>query len=315
MSVPRPVPVAALPAWRRVLPLVVGGLLFLWVARRLDLAAFREAIARTNLPAFVGFAGLFSAALLLADVAATTRVYRRLGPVRFEELLVIRAASYLPSIVNHHVGQAWLTYFLARAYRTPLARAAGATLLVYATTLGALFVFLLSAYPLNGGRTTWLGPALAAVGAAALGYGALLLARPGVLAARPLLAPLFEAGLGGHLDALAFRLPHVGVQFLGAWVPFLLFGVDIPLGDALALMPVLMFAVTLPVSPQGLGTRDALAVALFSSYAPGETPGERAAAIAATTLSWLVVLTLAQLALSPLFYRRAAQLLGRSASP
>jgi hypothetical protein len=73
-------------------------------------------------------------------------------------------------------------------------------------------------------------------------------------------------------------------------------------------MPVLMFVVALPVSPQGLGTRDALALALLSGYAPG-TPAEQSATLAATTLSWLVALTLVQLAFSPPFMRRAYTLL------
>jgi hypothetical protein len=140
----------------------------------------------------------------------------------------------------------------------------------------------------------------------------MLLWRPAALTSRTVLGPLFELGLGGHLGAALIRLPHVFVQFIGAWVPFFFFGVDIPLSDALALMPALMFVVTLPVSPQGLGTRDALALALLSGYAPG-TPAERASTLAATTLSWMCALTVIQLALSPLFMRRAYQLLGRGA--
>jgi hypothetical protein len=298
-----------------VLPFVVGALLVATVVSRLDFEHFVGAVRRTNLVAFVGFALAFQVALLAADVLATTYVYRTtIGPVRYRELFVIRAASYLPSIVNHHLGQAWLTYFLAKAYRAPMARAAGATLLVYATTFGALYAFLLVGLPLNHGRIPWLSPTVAAVGALAVGYGIVLIRKPRFVAGRPLTAPLVEVGLSGHLSALVFRLPHVLVQFFGAWLPFLFFGVHIPLEDALALVPVLMFVVTLPVSPQGLGTRDAVSLALFSGYAAG-TATERASVIAATTLSWLVVITVIQLALSPLFLRPAYRLLGRDAAP
>jgi hypothetical protein len=304
-------PASDLPLWRRVLPFAVGGGLVAYVLSRLDFTAFARALGRTNYVGFVGFALAFNAALLLADVYATTRVYRGIvGQVEFKDLLVIRAAAYLPSMVNHHVGQAWLTYFLSKTYRAPIARAAGATLIVYVTTFGALFAFLLVGLPLNHGRLPWLGPTAAVVGAGGVGYAAVLLWRPKALATRAIFEPLFELGLGGHLRALVVRLPHVFVQFLGAWIPFFFFGVDIPLRDAFALMPVLMFVVTLPVSPQGLGTRDALSLALLSSYAHGSGP-ERASTLAATTLSWLCALTVIQLLISPMFMRRAYQLLGR----
>lgn len=305
-------PANELPVWRRVLPFVIGGALVAYVVSRLDFGAFLRALRRTNYVGFAAFAFVFNAALLVADVYATTRVYRRtVGPVKFKDLLVIRAAAYLPSMVNHHVGQAWLTYFLSKTYRAPLARAAGATLAVYVTTFGALFAFLLVGLPLNHDELPWLFPTVALVGAGGAGYAVALVVRPRALTERAVLAPLFELGLPGHLAAIAVRLPHVFVQFLGAWIPFMFFGIKIPLSDAFALMPVLMFVVTLPVSPQGLGTRDALSLALFSGYAPGNG-AERTSTVAAATLSWLCVITVIQLIFSPLFMRRAYQLLGRA---
>lgn len=303
-------PPAELPLWRRILPIGVGGALVAWVATRLDFRTFARALARTNYFGFALFAFAFTAALLAADVLATTYVYRRtIAPVRYRDLFVIRAASYLPSILNHHVGQAWLTYFLSKAYRVPLARAAGSTLLVYATTFGALFLFLLAGMPLTHGRLPWLVPTVAIIGTLGVTYALVLAIRPRAIANIAVAAPLFEAGLTGHLTALLVRLPHMAIQFIGAWVPFLFFGVKIPLSDALALVPIIMLVVTLPVSPQGLGTRDAVSLALLSGYAPG-TPAERASTIAAATLSWLVMITVVQLSLSPLFMKRAYELLG-----
>lgn len=301
-----------LPLWRRLMPFVVGGGLVAYVLSRLDFATFLRAIRRINVAGFVAFALAFNVLLILADVYATTYVYRRtVGPVKYKELLIIRAAAYLPSMVNHHIGQAWLTYFLSKAYKAPIARAAGATLIVYVTTFGALYLFLLCGLPLNHDRLPWLLPTVAAVGAGGILYAALLLVRPVTLAGRSLLEPAFEIRLRGHVKAILVRLPHVFIQFLGAWVPFLFFGVKIPFTDALAMMPVLMFVVTLPVSPQGLGTRDALSIALFSGYAPGNGR-EQLATVAATTLSWLCVVSVIQLTFSPLFMRRAYQLLGRT---
>jgi len=306
---PTPAP-AQLPLWRRLLPFVTAIGLLAFVLLRLDFAAFWRAISSTHYVLFFLFTLAFNAALLAADVLATMHVYQRLVcPVRYGELFVIRAASYLPSLLNHHVGQAWLTYFMSKVYRASLWRVAGATLLVYATTFGCVFLIGAASLPFNHGRVTWLAPTTALIGAAGVGYMIVIALKPKLMRARQATAALVDTGVRGHLLALAYRVPHVAVLFIGTWVPFAFFGVSIPLTDALAYIPVVMLVTALPITPQGVGTRDLIALQLLAGYAPG-TPEQQAAAIAATTLSWACALTLVQAGLSPLFMKRAQRMLG-----
>jgi hypothetical protein len=255
-----------------------------------------------NTPAFIAFSITFIFALLTADAFATATVYRRtVAPVSFREFWILRGASYLPSILNHHVGQAILTYYVSRRYGVSLARMAGGTLLVYASWMGCLLgagavAMVVAGWPL-------LRPALA-LGAGVV-YLAVIALRPAPLMRIKLLAPLFEAGLVGHLVALVVRLPHFVVLFLGTWLPFSFFGVHVPLGTALTYVPIMMVAVTLPITPQGVGTRALLAVAFFSHFAPGSTPAEQAAPIAAATTSFEVAFTLVEALLGLLLLRRA----------
>lgn len=285
---------------RRALPFALAIGLVAFVLGRLDLDAFRAALARVDAPLFGAFAALFIVALLAADTFATVLVYRRLiAPVAFRDFFVLRGASYLPSLLNHHVGQAFITVFLARTHGAPLARVAGATLVVYASWLGCLLLLGAIAVPANGGPLA--GSALL-LGAGVL-YLAVLALRPARLARTRLLAPLFEAGVRGHLVALAARVPHLVVLFVGTWLPFWFFGVRIPLGAALTYIPILMVAVTLPLTPQGFGTRDVLAAAMFEGFAAGVAREERLAAIAATTTTWGVALTLVEAALGLVLLR------------
>lgn len=296
-----PMEAAPAPVWRRALPLVVAAALIAVTLARVDLRAFARNVAAVNAPLFLGFAAAFVLALLTADAFATSVVYRRtVAPIRFLDLWVLRGASYLPSILNHHVGQAFLTYYIARGHGVPLARMAGGTLLVYVSWLGLLLgtgcvSMVVAGQPL-------LIPALVIV--AGLSYLAVIAWKPAFLARTKLLAPLFEAGLGGHLVALAVRVPHLVVLFLGTWIPFLFFGVDIPFSSAITYVPILMVAVTLPITPQGAGTRDLVAVTFFEKLAHGATHQERMAAIAATTASWLVAITLVQVVLGLGLLRR-----------
>src|SRR5260370_1216564 len=85
-----------------------------------------------------------------------------------------------------------------------------------------------------------------------------------LVAARPLLAPLFGAGLRGHALAIASRLPHVSAIVVGYFVAMRVWGVPVPLSDGLLLMPGVVIAIALPISPGGLGTMQAAFVYFFA---------------------------------------------------
>ena len=90
-------------------------------------------------------------------------------------------------------------------------------------------------------------------------------------------------------------------------MPFLFFGVDVPFSAALLYVPILMVAVTLPLTPIGLGTRDALAVQFFAPYVQAATEAERIAAVAASTMATAVALILLEAALGLLLLRSATR--------
>lgn len=301
---------AQLPLWRRALPVCIAAALVATVLARIDWPSFWTELLALDYPAFVVFMVAFIVALLAADTLATQHVYRRtVGPVAYGDLFVMRGASYLPSSLNHHLGQAWLTYFIARVYDVSLGRVAGATLLVYVTwggcVLGLGSVGMLAA----GLPTGWL---IVPVGAG-LAYLALLGLRPRRLADNRVLGPLMEAGVGGHLSAMAMRLPHVAVLFLGSWLPYRFFGIHIPWAEALMYVPIIMVAVTLPITPQGFGTRDVLAATFFASHvADAASPEQRLAVVAAATVTQGVVITLIGLGLGMVLMPRALRLRRRA---
>ena len=292
------------PLWRRVLPFVIGAGLVAWVLSRVNWEAFTRALGGVSYLAFFGFIAVFLVALLAADSFATVHVYKRTVPsIRFGPFFLVRGASYLPALLNHHLGQAWLTWLLARVYRIELTRMAGATLLVYVTWGGCLLLIASAAIPAAGYSAVYAAVPLVA----GLLYLGLLAVAPRRLATNRVLGPLFEAGVKGHVTAMITRLPHVVVLFLGTWVPFLMFGVDVPFSAALLYVPILMVAVTLPLTPIGLGTRDALAVQFFAPYVQAATEAERIAAVAASTMATAVALILLEAALGLALLRSATR--------
>ncbi len=292
---------AARSRFRAVLPFVLALGLVGFVLSRLDLQAFRGHLERVSAGPFLGFSVLFVLALLSADTLATVLIYRKsVAPIRFRDFWALRGASYLPSMINHHLGQAMITLALSRVYGVSLARVAGATLLVYASWMGCMLGLFCLAIIVDDKPLVWLAGPLGA----GLVYLAILALRPARLAQTRLLAPLFEAGVRGHLFALLARLPHLCVLFLGTWLPFWFFGVRIPFPVAAMYVPVLMVAVTLPITPQGFGTRDVLAATFFERFAPGNDQPERLAALAASTTAWGVAITLVEIVLGLYLLRR-----------
>lgn len=312
LPTPPEAPVARRGWARQVVSLLLAGGLVAWVILQLDYPAFRRALETADPVAYLGFMLVFVVVLLAVDSVAIRAVYARyVCPVTLREVAVLRGASYLFAVVNYHIGQAWLTWFASKVYGARLGRVAGATLLNYATMFGSLALLACGSFALMGRAVPWLGTILLALGVAALGYGAFLVARPQVSARLPGVPVLFEAGIVGHLQALAWRLPHMFVLFVGMWLPLGFFGVDVPLGDALAYIPILMLVGALPITPQGVGTRDVIAVQLLGAYAPA---GAETESVAAATLCWAVSLTLVQVLIAPLFMASARRLLARASA-
>ena len=299
---------AATPIWRRLLHLLIAAGLLAVVFSRIDWQAFVQNLGRVN---YLWF-GLFILATALtglaADVFATVHIYRRTVPgLTRRFFFFVRGASCLYATVNHHLGQAWVTYAVSRAHGIDLGRMAGATLLSYMIWGGSLLALGSAAVYAAGLPVGWAA-ALLVLG---LAYLALLAVEPRRLAQNRVLAPLFEAGVADHLTAVAARIPHMGIMFLGTWLPYSFFGVEIPLRDALVYVPIVMVAVTLPITPQGIGTRDLLASAFFAPFCQATTPAARRAVIASCTATTGVAIMVIDTLIALVLYRKAARLLSQ----
>jgi hypothetical protein len=293
---------------RRVGPWIVAvatlGYLFATV-RPAELGA---ALEGAPLGAFVAWSVLYVHLVLALDTLATWATFRSALPecgLTYRETLHLRGASYLLALVHYGAGQGGMAYFVARRHDVPLARAAGAVMLIMgvnivAVTLTALLGVLAGGAPAAPAlRTVVLGLACAFPA-----YLAVIAARPAFLRERRLLAPLFEAGLRGHAVAVAARLPHLLWLIVGQMVAMMLFRIDVPVATATTLLPLVFVVAVLPISPSGIGTAQATAVALFSGYAAGADPGARRAAVLACFLAFQILSLLVQAGLGLLFLRR-----------
>jgi hypothetical protein len=268
----------------RILPWVVtAGLLFL-LFRRISIA---EVVADARGAAW------WMAPVVLASVAAvyladSFAIWKTFGwfltRMSFADVLLVRGATYLLAAINYNVGQGAIVYFVHRNAGTTIMRGVATILLVLGVNVLAL-LFLATGGLAVAPAVPHMVKVLIAVawGGLAL-YATLVAIRPRWLD-RPVFEVLLNAGIGGHVRALAVRLPHIAALVAFQFSALHAFGVRVPLVYALATMPITFLVAVLPISVQGLGTTQATMVYFFARYAPGNPAAQEAAVIAASLVA------------------------------
>jgi hypothetical protein len=209
----------------------------------------------------------------------------------FSDVLLVRGATYLLAAINYNVGQGAIVYFVNRTTGAPIMRGIATILLI----MGINVLALLLLATLGLGIAPGVPHAVTVLVVVAwIGFGvyALIVAlRPRWLRERPLFDVLLGAGIGGHVRALAVRLPHIAMLFVFQISMLRAFGVAVPLVTAFAALPVVFLIAALPLSVQGLGTTQAAMVFFFAGYAPGARPAQEAAVLTASLVGQALAVT------------------------
>ena len=327
----------------RLAPYAFAVLALAWVFHTTRWADLRVAIVHAPITLFVAISAVMLVLNCAADTFAMQRVFGWFGcRVPYSDLFFVRASTYLLAAVNYHVGQAAIVGYLYRARNVPLLRASGWILFIIGINVGTLFLLAsVGAWSAIGTDTlvaelrrllafsslrqsTSITTALAVIPVAAilgaLAWAIILRIRPAFLANRRVFAPLFEMGITGHIKGVLVRLPHIGV--LCAWhvISLRLFGVHVPVLQAITYLPIYFAVASLPINVNGLGAAQFVAVALFMPFARDEMAADPEAtgraAVMAYSLSTAMVSLFLNLGLGILCLRRATQLgLPRDESP
>lgn len=275
---------------KRLLPWLIGlAILFyvLWPYRqpekRADLArAFTSAPPWAALCAVAG-----ATAAYFADTFVTYCVlWWAKVRMTFRETAIMRGVTYFLAIVNYNLGQAGMIVVLARK-GLKAARATGLILFMMGINVVVLIAFTSASVAKVAPElriVVWAIAALLPI------YLAIIALRPRFLASRELFAPLFDLGLRGHALGFLVRIPHVIAMMIAHFSIMRAFGVHIPVAAAALCIPVIFVVSVLPISVQGLGTTQFVAIKLLAQYAPS-----REAVVAYslyTQVLWVVSLAL-----------------------
>jgi len=235
-------------------------------------------------------------AVYAADAFAAWKTFSWFAaPMSYREALTVRGASYILALVNYAVGQGAFAYFLHKTKRVPLLRTGATVLLIMGTNL-LLLLFAATAglavandVPAAASGTLATARMLAWAGYGGLAiYIALVLSKPRFLARHPVFEVLFSAGVKGHAKALLARMPHIASLLLFAYLYLYAFDVKVPPLQALLFLPISFLVAAIPLPGQGLGTVQAVMVAVFAPYGPGDGSHAEAAVFAASLTSWVL---------------------------
>ena len=298
-------------AWLRLITIALTVLFLAAIFWRIPFRNFWTALGAARILPFLLLTGVFNLVWCLTDTFILTKMVQWFhGPVRFSELLPVRATSYLFSVINMQLAQGAMALYINRRFRTPLGEISSTVVMLVLLEVTKLICFAAAGFVAFPGGVppvflaAAVGTALAWCGLLGLAGGESTLGR--VAAGIPLLHTFRRAtsaqvlsilGLKGGLFLLSVLVHHQALRF---------FGIEIPLGALLAFLPVVYFVIALPITVAHLGTAQAAWIFLFGSYAP-------AADLLAYSLAYQASFVLAQVVLGLIFLPRAYQdLFGRA---
>jgi hypothetical protein len=269
----------------RVLPWLVAIGLFAYLLSRFspaDVAAKMRLAAPWTIP---GIGGL----ILLVYLADSLAIWKTFGwfvaRLSFKEVLVVRGATYLLALVNYALGQGAIVYFVKKSRGVPVVRGTAAVLLIMGINILMLLALATLGLVFVPQTNRILGTVVAVAYAGLAVYTVLVVVRPRWLTSKPLFDVLLNAGLGGHLKAMAARTPHILSLLALTYTSMLAFRIEVPPGQAILCLPMVYFVAVLPISPQGLGTTEFMMITFFAKFAPGSSQAEREAAVVASTFA------------------------------
>jgi hypothetical protein len=271
--------------WTKLLPYVATGIIFIVIFCRIPVAGVADALEHAPALAFIGVFLPYSAIYWLVDSACLTWVISRFNqPLRFREILPIRASMYLLSLINTNLGQGGITWYVHRKLQRPFLEILSSILLIALMEVYQLLLF-------STGAVVFFHPTSAEQAALIRGLRivyalawCLLVGMIAVFAQARRTVRIrhwIESSLVGSIARsfvaarpldyaiiLAIKAPSFGLALAAQHVALGLYGISIPLIKLVLFLPLVFLAAALPIAVAHLGTSQAAWLLFFSGSAP-----------------------------------------------
>lgn len=247
-----------------------------------------ESLQFVRLSTFIPFAIGYFFLIFFADTFALTRLLKRFGfAIHVKDLVAARGVTYLLMILNYAAGQAAFAYYLKRTHRIPLWEAFSLFFFIafidlyWVITLafaGSFFLnFNIAGIELK--KFVWIVAAIAYI----IFILNLLFWRGPLykkiesknwraihwIRKKDIFRLLKEAKISDYLKLAFLRIPiHISL-IVSMYIVLKTFDVFVPFIQLLGNIPLVILTGTIPITPGGLGTTNAVMVELLKPYLKG----------------------------------------------
>lgn len=316
---------------KRIIPWIVAAGIFVYLFRIYPPEKVWAALQYVNIPAFAAFSLAYFFFVFVVDAWVMKAVISKFShTVSFRDILAARGATYLIMVLNYPASQAAFAYYLKRRYGIPIFQALGIFIFIVLIDLMWIISLALAGsifqdYAISG---VDLGSVVRTVGLIAYASLFIWLAFwrrwPERILKRHLRIPLLEKLRGrkvfhifenargkDYIKTALMRTPIHCTIIISMYVVMLTFNAHIPFTKILGNMPIVFLVGTLPITPGGLGTTNALMVELLSPYLTGSvfasgnvTPQEL---LFTATLLWMFANYLLKIIVGSFFLHRISK--------
>jgi lysylphosphatidylglycerol synthase-like protein len=277
-------PARQAPIWRKALPYVGTLAIFALIFWRIPMAKVGEALRQAPVLEFVGVFLPFSAFFWMIDSTCLTWVVRRFNaPMRFRDIVPIRASMYLLSLINTNLGQGGVAYYIHRKAKIPFLEVLSSVLFIALLEVYQLFLFSTLGVIFYHPAAPRQIEIVKVLRVAYVIAWMLLFAIMGLFAMARRRASLrawiadsrFGAIAGTFLKArpldyavvLGIKAPSFLVSVLTQYFALTLYGITIPIVKLMLFLPLIYVAAALPIAVAHLGTSQAAWLLFFSGNA------------------------------------------------
>jgi hypothetical protein len=271
--------------WKKALPflgtLLIFALIFWRIPAGKVVGALEQAPALKFFGVFLPYSGIY----WIIDSACLTWVVRRFNkPLRFREILPIRASMYLLSLINTNLGQGGVAWYIHRKAQVPFLEILSSILFIALLEVYQLFLFSTAGVvlyrPVSAAQAE-LVHALRIVYAIAWGALAAIIiffaqarrhstVRTWISDSRvgSISRTFVAARPRDYAIVMAIKAPSFGLALLAQHFALGLYGIAIPFVKLVLFLPLVFLAAALPIAIAHLGTSQAAWLLFFSSNAP-----------------------------------------------
>jgi len=258
--------------WRRLAPPLITIAIFYYIFQRVPLAHLLSAFDNADLPRFLALMLPNSLAYFAWDTLVLACAIRWFhGPVRYSDLLPVRAVSYVVSLANTNLARATVAYYLKRQLGASFLVLAGTVILLTLLEFTHLILWATAGMLADLGRMS--GDLLRVVAGLVIFWMLFLLSvrsAAGPWRKWKLLHTFVNAPLLRWVQIILLRAPMFFASLVFHWLAVKTFGMQIPFLQMMALLPIIFMIAALPITVARLGTTQAAWIFFFSAYASPE---------------------------------------------